>query len=107
MNSDDIKFGLGDVSQHDLNNNDNKEEDGFKSEAGFGEDIYNDNSVSEARESQYTSSRYDVMMKRIRRNTSRMGGDNSFKSKNAPSMSYDTREKPLDDILETDRMYEE
>lgn len=43
---------------------------------------------------------YSIMMKRIRKNTTNQ--KDSFKSKNPPSMSYDTRERPLEQIIETD-----
>ena len=40
------------------------------------------------------------MMKRIRKNTQMRDG--SFKSKGPPSMSVDNRERPLEQILETE-----
>ena len=45
------------------------------------------------------------MMKKIRKNTN-MRGD-SFRSKNPPSMSMDTRERPLEQIIETDNFHDE
>ena len=54
------------------------------------------------------------MMNRIRRDTTNDRGD-SFKSKNAlshvpsqaPSMSLDNREKPLEQIIETEHLHDE
>lgn len=74
---------------------------------GFGNGIENNNSVSEAKESQYTSNRYELMMKRVRKNTNRLVEDESLKSINGPSMSYDTKDRQLDDILEADHLNEE
>ena len=47
------------------------------------------------------------MMKRVRKNTNRFAEDESLKSINGPSMSYDTKDRQLDDILEADQLNEE